>query len=167
MSCCKCILVNLDCMRTYINMDASVKEEHIRPHITNAHEIELYELIGEDCVNELCAAKESDTLTTLQTQLIELLTPWLVHIIAIRALTIGRGFWTASGLVFSTPGNYTSADSQSINANRTHMSTVDYLRSDGEKYRRRIIDFLQENTTSFPCLPTICGCNDKLFIYSV
>lgn len=165
MGCCKCSLVDWDCLKRESRFEDSVKEKQLIPHIIRAHDIELVGLLGQDCVDKLCADKEAGTLTDLQTALVAMLQSWLVEIITDRYLSLGRMKLHAAGPSVPEPGRGFSPDGPNLNPNRT----VGAMREDGirdaEVYRSRILRFMRENAgaAEFECFKVSCGCNKTIF----
>lgn len=152
------------CLRRESRLERDVRDEQLLPHIVRAHDIDLVNLLGQQCADELCAAKEAGTLTTVQTELIAMLQSWLILVVVLRFETTGRVKLHSSGPVVPQPGGAASVDGPNLNPNRTINTVIEYDIRDANAYRARIRKFLSDNAPDFPCYKQDCGCTSSIYV---
>lgn len=157
--CCKCYLIDEGCLRAYTRLEIGngVTFDRLQKELIIAHELDLMELIGETCYNELCEAKENNTLTPEQQELIEkYITPYVSFLVEYYYLN-GNIRYTAAGAVNLQGNSFTQPSGKEIsNAESIAKRNV-------ERYKVRLIDFLIDNSTIFTCFDTEClPCDYKI-----
>lgn len=163
MACCYCQLVDIACVRRRSQFEDSVRDEQLLTHIIHAHEIELYYVIGQSCIDELCLAKQNNTLTELQTQLISLIESFLTEIISIRYLGKGRVKMHAGGGFVMNPSGANNVDG-GILGGKLINTNLEYHIRDANFYYYRIKEFINDNINDFLCYPASCcnSCNNVI-----
>ena len=73
------LLINIADVRNLTNMSDNVTIDKYKQYIISAQNIQLREIIGKDCLKELEDAKCSNTLDQYQTELLDIVKPFLVN----------------------------------------------------------------------------------------
>lgn len=129
-------------------------------HLVEAHEIQLYELLGKDLYNRVQTIL-AGTPTTIESELIELLKPFVLKATEVSLVPFLNNPVTAKGTQ-DRNGNFTTS------ANDTNSGLVlDSIRGKLEAYAERVRDFLKDNLIDFPEYNKNCTQNGNNFYSSI
>tara|TARA_R110002153_G_scaffold64070_1_gene171670 strand:- start:506 stop:994 length:489 start_codon:yes stop_codon:yes gene_type:complete len=154
-------LINIKDVQNFADLSVGVNERKYNQYIIMAQERFLGELIGSTCMDDLIERKCTNMLTTADEALLVLLTPYLVaqsyalYIGSSMKLSLNSGVATLSG------DNATVIGQQSrINESKSYILLA-------ERQAKKIVTFLTDNATSYPCFDVdSCVKNDD-FIHSI
>jgi hypothetical protein len=155
--CCKCYLIDEGCLRAYggFTVGKGVTFDRLQGDLIVAHELDLVDAIGADCINELCEAKANNELTAIQTELIEqYITPFIAFIVEYYHYN-GNVKHTAAGAVLMQGESYSQPTGKQIE------NAVAIAKRKIERYKERLVQFLLDNKETFTCFETDClPCDD-------
>jgi len=147
MACCKCFLIDLPCFRDYSNLKihGGITTETIKRQLILAHEKNLIPLLGEACYDELCTAKEAETLTPEQTELIrDYITPYIAFNVEFIYLN-SNVHYTAAGAILHEGDGYNQPSSTD------KQNAAEMARDNMSFYKKKLEQYLIDNKETFTC----------------
>ena len=99
------LLINIQDVRKLTNLSKNVTTQKYKQYIVSAQNIQLRDIIGVDCLNELQTAKCSNTLDQYQTALIDIIKPYLINYSYAKYVYSSPLISTEEGIVKMTGDN--------------------------------------------------------------
>jgi len=147
------LLINIADVRKLTDLSKNVLSSKYKQYIISAQNIQLKEIIGKDCLNELLTAKCAKTTTPLQDELLDLVKPFLIN-------------YSYAKYVYSSPLTSTEEGIVKLSGdNIIHLTDQEKKReqqfyiSNAEGYKDQIIELLKDNKEGFPCYHTTGKCS--------
>ena len=139
------LLINIQEVRELTNLSKNVEYDKYKQYIISAQNIQLKEIIGNDCLKDLEDAKCSNTLDQYQTSLLEIVKPYLIN-------------YSYAKYVFSSPLVSTEEGIVKLSGdNIIHLTDAEkkremqFYESNAEAYRKQIIDLLESDKVNYSC----------------
>ena len=153
MNYCECDLIPLDSVRKITGLQFDFSDYSLQSATISANN-DLIDLIG-DCFGELCVAKDANTLTPEQEDLIDKIEPifaWTVY--------INRLENTVRVTENKIEHQFLSDNLEQENKN--NAKNINKASAEIDKAMKRLKLFIKEFHLNYPCLPTdflsSCGC---------
>ena len=133
------LLINIQDVRNLTNLSKNVTSQKYKQYIISAQNIQLKEIIGGQCLEDLKNAKCSNTLDQYQTALLNIIKPFLIN-------------YSYSKYVFSSPLTSTEEGIVKFSGdNIIHLTDAEkkremqFYESNAEAYRKQIIELLESD----------------------
>ena len=139
------LLINIADVRKLTDLSKNVTSSKFKQYIISAQNIQLKEVIGKDCLEELKNAKCEKTTTPLQDELLELIYPYLINYSYAKYVYSSPLTSTEEGIVKFSGDNIIHLTDQEKKREQ-HFYT-----SNAEGYRDQILELLDSNVEGFPC----------------
>lgn len=149
-------LINIQDVIDLIDLSVNVTTKKYNQHIVSAQNWQLRDLIGDDCVEGLQDRKCSNSFTSADITLMELVKPYLVH--------YSYAKYVKNSMIQSSNDGLTKFSGDNI----LHLTETEkkqeaqYNESNAEAYAKRIIKLLKDNPTDYPCYECDDCCNSEL-----
>ena len=139
------LLINIADVRNLTNMSDNVTIDKYKQYIISAQNIQLREIIGKDCLKELEDAKCANTLDDYQTELLDIVKPFLVN-------------YSYAKYVFSSPLTSTEEGIVKLSGdNIIHLTEsekkreMQFYESNADSYKAQIIELLESDKDNYTC----------------
>ena len=136
------LLINIADVRKLTNLSKNVTSQRFKQFIISAQNIQLKEIIGTTCLDDLLNAKCSGTLDQYQTALLDVVKPFLINA-------------SYSKYVFSSPLISTGEGIVKFSGDETIQLTdiekkreSQFYESNAESYKKQIIELLESDKWS-------------------
>ena len=139
------LLINIQDVRKLTNLSKNVTTQKYKQYIVSAQNIQLRDIIGVDCLNELQAAKCSNTLDQYQTALIDIIKPYLINYSYAKYVYSSPLISTEEGIVKMTGDNILHLTDQEKKREQH------FYESNAESYHKQIVELLESDVTNYPC----------------
>ena len=147
------LLINIADVRKLTNLSKNVSNARYKQYIISALNIQLKDIIGKECLDELVAAKCSQTTTPIQDDLLELVNPFLINYSYAKYVYSSPLTSTEEGIVKFSGDNIIHLTEQEKKREQQ------FYTSNAEAYRDQILELLNDNVDSFPCYHTSGKCS--------
>ena len=144
MSICKTPLITEQDLKENTGISLTLNIDLLRPYIIQSQELELKTFICEDLFNELIDQTTNNTLTSDNSDLMELIKPALILSSFYRALLWLGIRIVDSGIVRKDGTNSTSLTDEEVNNRRNQV------KSDAHRYWNEMMKFLNDNSIKYP-----------------
>ena len=139
------LLINIADVRKLTDLSKNVQSSKYKQYIISAQNIQLKEIIGAECLEDLKTAKCSGTLDQYQQALLDIVKPFLIN-------------YSYSKYVFSSPLTSTEEGIVKFSGdNIIHLTETEkkremqFYESNAESYKKQIVELLESDPTNYPC----------------
>jgi len=148
------LLINIAEVRKLTNLAKSVTSQRYKQFIISAQNIQLKEIIGGNCLDELLTAKCSGTLDQYQTALLDIVKPFLINASFAKYVFSSPLISTEEGLVKLTGDNILHL------TDTEKKREMQYYESNAESYKKQIIQLLESDKENYSCYHEngLCSC---------
>ena len=139
------LLINIADVRKFTGLSKNVASSKYKQFIISAQNIQLKEIIGKECLEQLKDAKCAGTLDQYQIDLLEVVKPYLVN-------------YSYSKYVFSSPLTSTEEGIVKFSGDKIiHLTETEKKREmqfyelNAEGYKKQIIELLESDKENYSC----------------
>lgn len=147
------LLINIADVRKFTNLTKNVDSARYKQYIISAQNIQLKNIIGSECLEDLLNAKCSNTLDQYQTALLELVKPYLINSSYAKYVFSSPITSTAEGLVKLEGDNITHL------TNQEKKQEFSFYDGNANEYEKQIIELLESDKDNYPCYHTSGKCS--------
>ena len=149
-------LINIQDVRDLLDLSDNVTEKKYNSNIISAQNWQLRELIGSDCVDGLQDRKCSNSFTSADISLMELVTPYLVY--------YSYSKYVSNSMIQSTQeGTVKFSGDQIVHISETEKKYhKQYNENNAEAYSKRILKLITDNPDDYPCYECDSCCGTQL-----
>jgi len=147
------LLINIADVRRLTNLAKAVTSQKYNQYIISAQNIQLKEIIGSTCLDELLESKCSGALDQYQIALLEIVKPFLINYSYAK-------YVFSSPLVSTEEGIVKMVGDEILHLTDTEKKReMQFYESNAESYRKQIIDLLESDKENYPCYHESGACS--------
>lgn len=141
---CKALLISLQDLVVNCNVSESVESNQVDVQTEVMQLKYIKPILGKDLFNELLDEISDDTLTVVNSSLVEQIKPALSWLVFSQLIPYANVFSTASGLIKNQGEEFILADKEELGG----MAKIAY--GNFQVYEQDLKEFLQENKEDYP-----------------